>query len=823
MKKLYMLAMVLLGTTTFILAQTRTWNGPATGGSWTQASNWTGNTVPANGTTVIINGGVSGTITNVPSIDLANLRIEENSNVTFTVTNNRVISVRGNASATPRLFIENGSSLTLSGNNNDDIELELMRTGGGGGGTVRAQIDGTLVLGTSSILDWDNNNTIITVSGSIENVAGNIQSSSSSLQFAAGSFYRHQRNSDNIPTATWNTASTCEVTGVTTVAPGRLYQTFGNFTWDSPNQNGIINLNTDLYDIRGNFTVASTGNNVLRLRSNNGGASSTTVGGDFTLSGGTLVISNQGTHTLAVNGNVSLAGGSLSRTGGTANFVFDRNGAQTYTRTGGTISGSVAFRIDNNSIVDFGTSVLNGSAASFQLDADAKIIVAHADGLYSGTTGSGAIQVGGSRSYSSGAIYEFRGARTGTFSTWGNDVQGLVINNTSGETVLERAFDVTSSLELINGYATNDNSTLITVGTTGSISSSNGGYVNGILAKSHSSNTAVIFYVGSPDAGGLRPVTLGNLTGNNTNTFTARFIRNTPSSITNGTVLGPGVSRVSACEYWTLSRSGSGSRTGTVAIGWEPASDCSSTSAYVTNLLTLRVARHDGNRWVNEGGNLISGASLASGEVRTSNRVSSYTAFALASSSITDNPLPVLFADVRAYLKNNGVQIEWSNLTERDVIDYQVERSVNGVDFSSINLQLPKSNRDDKASYDYFDASSQSSTNFYRIRVLETNGKPVYSKILRVEISSNKNVGFSLYPNPVTGKQFTVSLSGLDHGRYTLQVFTTAGQRVYNTTINNVGSGVTQMVELPSSIQTGVYTTVISGDNYRESRQVVVK
>jgi hypothetical protein len=822
MKKIYSLLAIMLTATIMVQAQTRTWVGPASGGSWTQANNWSDNEVPDDGDVVVINGGVTGNITNVPSIELSGLRIEENSTITFTVTGDREIEIRNSGSTTPRLLIETGSTLILEGNGNDDIELTITRAGGGG--NIRGQIDGTLVLGTNSILDWNNGNTLVNITGAIENVDGNILVLGTTLQFQAGSFYRHQRNGSNIPDANWNASSTCEITGITDNDPGNIDQEFGHFTWNCPNQNAIINFDTDLEDVQGNFTMVSTGSSVVRLRSGGGGGSTLSVGGDFNLEGGTLVISNGSTQNMLVEGNVNISGGTLSRTGGTANFVFDNNGAQSFTKTGGSISGSINFRIDNNAEVDFGTSVLDGPDANFQLDSDAKIIVSHPDGLFSGTTTSGAIQVGGNRNYSDEGIYEFRGARTGTFSTNGNDVQSLIINNPAGEVLLERPFDVSDDLELLNGYATNDNSTIITVANGGSMSSANGGYVNGYLAKTQNSNATITFFVGSPLAGGLRPITLSNMAGTNTNTFTARFIRgNANTEVPNGTVLGPGLARVSGCEYWMLDRSGGGTRVGNVTIGWDPTSNCTTATNYVNNLSALRVARHDGARWVDEGGVLVGTPSTSQGEVISFDRVSAFSPFALASSSLTDNPLPVLFADVRAYAKNSGVQVEWSNLTERDILNYEVEHSSNGIDFTSINLQAPKSNRDDKASYDYFDAAPNSQTNYYRIRVQEVDGKVIYSKVLRVEMGTTKAASFSLYPNPVTGKQFTVSLNGLNQGRYQLEVYSTNGQRVYQTSINNVGAGVTQMVELPASLQTGLYVTVVSGDNYRESRQVLLR
>lgn len=821
MKKFYSLALVLLTAVTVTTAQTvKTWVGPATGGSWTTNSNWSGNSAPSNGQIVVFNDGVSGTITNVPNRDLAGLRIEGFSNITLTVTNDRDLIIVGAGSNTPRLVIEEGSSLTIQGGGNDFV-LGLERSGGGGN-LARARIDGTLVLNNGAELEFDETNTEIVVNGAIENNNGaSINSIATRLKFRSGSFYRHQRNGSSIPAAEWDPNSTVEILGVTNSLPSRLNQQFGNVVWNSPNQNTQFTLNDNLNNIHGNFTVASTGSSSLRWR-NSGGTTTVDIRGDFNMLGGTMILSGNGNVNFGVRGNVNIEGGTISRTGGTSNFNFDsRNEVRTFTKSGGTISGQIAFYILDDAIVDFGTSVLNGTAATFRAESGSKIITSNDNGLRSsGSVGS--IQVGGSRSFSSGATYEFRGARTGTFTTYSNDVAGLIFNNPNGEVLVERPFDVTGSLQLMNGYATNDNSTRITVNNGASMSSSNGGYVNGYLAKIQNSNTAITFYVGNPGAGGLRPITLDQMQGSNTTTFVARFVRASATSITNGTSMGPGISRVSGCEYWVLDRS-SGNRTGRVTLNWAPESECSGNDDYVTNTAMLRVARHNGTSWVSEGGDIVGGSNSTSGSIRTSARVNNFSPFALASTSITDNPLPVLFADVRAFAKNNGVQIEWSNLTERDVIDYKVEHSTNGVEFAAINTQLPKSNRDDKASYDFFHSSVTSSTNYYRIRVQEADGKAVYSKILRVELNNLKNVGVSLYPNPVTGRQFTVSLSGLDQGRYSLQVYSAAGQQVYSSTINNVGAGVTQMVELPANVKTGVYMTVITGDNFRESRQIIVK
>ena len=151
--------------------------------------------------------------------------------------------------------------------------------------------------------------------------------------------------------------------------------------------------------------------------------------------------------------------------------------------------------------------------------------------------------------------------------------------------------------------------------------------------------------------------------------------------------MGGGITQISACEFWDLTRTGGGAGvTARVTLSWEPTSPCGNSPVYVTNPATLVVAHLVGGTWNNEGNSGSTGGASA-GTVTSQNAVTTFSPFTLGSISALDNPLPVLFANVKAYEKNNGVQIEWSNMTEKDVANYAVERSPNGADYSAISQQ----------------------------------------------------------------------------------------------------------------------------------------
>ena len=450
------------------------------------------------------------------------------------------------------------------------------------------------------------------------------------------------------------------------------------------------------------------------------------------------------------------------------------------------------------------------ATAQFNLLPDAKLITANASGVQGSINTTNNLTA----SLSSDADYEFQGGSTGVFvTTIPNTIRDFIINNTSSNVALAMPLNITGTLLLAEGLLTTTETNFPTITATGTASEATStSFVNGRLAKA--GTTAFTFPVGKSGAGFRN---IGITTPSGSATFLAEFFRAAPTAGT----LEPTLKRVSSCEYWDLSKTaGAADVSANVVLSWEANSNCGG-GAYVTNPITLRVAHLLGGTWIDEGRSASTGDNTA-GTVTSSDAPTDFSPFALASISPIDNPLPVVFANVKAYEKNNGVQIEWSNLTEKDVAVYTIERAANGIDFSAIGQQSPASNQNDKADYNAFDANPNTGVNYYRIKAEETTGKIVYSKVLTVNLGKG-NVGLRIYPNPVTGNQVNISLSNIKAGQYSLRVINTSGQDVYKHTITNQGSTMTRALNLPANIKPGVYYMVISGNGYRENKMFIVQ
>ena len=119
-------------------------------------------------------------------------------------------------------------------------------------GTKRTMlIAGSLIMtALGGGITYDGTNSLTTRSGSIKNDGstgvndGSIVSTVANLSFFSGGIYEHALNGGTIPATTWDAASTCLITGITSTVPTveSFAPSFGNFTWNCTSQNADLTL-----------------------------------------------------------------------------------------------------------------------------------------------------------------------------------------------------------------------------------------------------------------------------------------------------------------------------------------------------------------------------------------------------------------------------------------------------------------------------------------------------------------------------------------------------------------------------------------------------
>lgn len=257
---------------------------------------------------------------------------------------------------------------------------------------------------------------------------------------------------------------------------------------------------------------------------NNNTSNTVTINGNLTVSSGIYDANpgNSGTSVLNLKGNLSVTGGVLENEGIVANldFRFNGTGTQTFSNTTPTNIRWVNFTVESGSVLQLNSNMpleqesntfrgvltaLSGGTINMQsftieesdFDASAgtvtvdiqsggSLITSNSSGINGSMPGANT-----TKTLSSGANYEFRGAVTGTFTTTptANTVNNLTVNNGSGLT-LSQTFTVAGTLTFTSGALTLNGTTL---GINGSIS----GTSNFVGSSTSSINVAGTGSIGS--------------------------------------------------------------------------------------------------------------------------------------------------------------------------------------------------------------------------------------------------------------------------------------------------------------------------------------
>jgi parallel beta-helix repeat protein len=112
--------------------------------------------------------------------------------------------------------------------------------------------------------------------------------------------------------------------------------------------------------------------------------------------------------------------------------------------------------------------------------------------------------------------------------------------------------------------------------------------------------------------------------------------------------------------------------------------------------------------------------------------------------------LPVTFINpFRATKIKESVKIEWTTASENNNAFFDVQRSINGVDFSTVGTVKGVGNSTQITLYFFMDNKPNVGINYYRIKQVDRDEKSVFTNILTVLFDAKK---LSIFPNPAHEK-----------------------------------------------------------------------
>jgi|GEM_PF-281823 len=385
---------------------------------------------------------------------------------------------------------------------------------------------------------------------------------------------------------------------------------------------------------------------------------------------------------------------------------------------------------------------------------------------------------------------------------------GFRVNNAGG-VVLMSPLQLPFKLELQRGKITSSQVNLLTLQNnctlTVDTTNVNLSFVDGPVRKEGlASSQYFLFPVGKNNL--MRWLELKNVTGN----FTVEYTRDDPRQLAN--VYGSGLHHISSVEYWSVNADVTPVSVANVELSFKTPE-----SGGVTDLNYLNVASLSAGIWQDAGHTGVTGNFNTSGSV-VSNTIGNLDAigyFTLASTVDLQNPLPVEIINFNGRRSNNATEFDWEIEMPEDVSGFDILAKTDG-DFKVV-AQIPATSGKTKYKFEYFAGLV---TNYYRLRVIDKNGKIYLSKIISIDFSASDYI-VAINPSIITDDMLHVRVNSPNSQNLEWLVSAIDG-RVIRVGFMNVEPGSNLIsLQLPT-LPTGVYQIVIvnSEHQYRIERFV---
>lgn len=135
----------------------------------------------------------------------------------------------------------------------------------------------------------------------------------------------------------------------------------------------------------------------------------------------------------------------------------------------------------------------------------------------------------------------------------------------------------------------------------------------------------------------------------------------------------------------------------------------------------------------------------------------------------TSGPLPVTLISFAGKESDKSITLNWNAANEKDFSHFDILKSADAKEFTSIGA-IDGSSR---GHYEFTDIAPVNGNNYYRLKMVDSDGSFDVSRVVRVNYETNKT--FMIVENPTRGGVFSVNTNAV---KPDFELFTTTGSRV---------------------------------------------
>ena len=172
-------------------------------------------------------------------------------------------------------------------------------------------------------------------------------------------------------------------------------------------------------------------------------------------------------------------------------------------------------------------------------------------------------------------------------------------------------------------------------------------------------------------------------------------------------------------------------------------------------------------------------------------------------------PTPVKFYQFNASAFQKDVQVNFKTATESGVRYYEIQKSIDGINFNTIAKLPALSNNGGSASYAWLDVNGalKEGNFYYRVRSIEITAHSDYSVVVKLSINKlGFQTGIVVLGNVDDNASIKLQFNNIDKGLYVLELYNLSGQLIKKITINhNGGYGAIYFLNVNNTLAPGKY------------------
>lgn len=177
-------------------------------------------------------------------------------------------------------------------------------------------------------------------------------------------------------------------------------------------------------------------------------------------------------------------------------------------------------------------------------------------------------------------------------------------------------------------------------------------------------------------------------------------------------------------------------------------------------------------------------------------------------------PLPVTVLSFRGERQKNKIILDWTTATEANNKGFELQRSADGRNFSSIYFIASKAlqgNSNTQLQYNHVDEKPMNGINYYRLKQVDKDGNISYSGIALIKNSAANGITLDVYPNPVTDRM-KIKLASATINKVDVVITDMAGRIIKQQPVQLIAGDNIIEVEM-ANVQSGQYLVKVACAN----------